>query len=116
MTNCIFCKINNKELPADFVYENDNLTAFKDIRPKAPIHILIVPKKHIQSVIETQPEDKELLGELVLAAQKIARELGLNKAGYKLVFNVGRGGGQLIDHLHLHLLGGWGKEGLKELS
>jgi histidine triad (HIT) family protein len=115
MADCIFCKINNKELPAEFVYENTLLTAFKDIRPKAPIHILIVPKKHIHSVIEAGPEDGELLAELVLAAQKIARDLKLDKSGYKLVFNVGRGGGQLVDHLHLHLLGGWEKEGLKEL-
>lgn len=115
MTNCIFCKINNKDLPADFVYENAKLTAFKDIHPKAPVHILIVPKKHIHSIIEVEAEDKELLGEMVLAAQKIARDWELDKSGYKLVFNVGRGGGQLIDHLHLHLLGGWGKEGLKEL-
>ena len=115
MADCIFCKINNRELPADFICENAKLAAFKDVRPKAPIHILIVPKKHIHSIIEVGPEDGGLLTELILAAQKIARDLKLDKSGYKLVFNVGRGGGQLVDHLHLHLLGGWGEEGLKEL-
>ncbi len=113
--DCIFCKIISKELSADFVYESNNIAAFKDIHPKAPIHILIVPRKHIPSVNEAALEDKELLGELILAAWRIARDLTLSNSGYKLIFNVGRGGGQLIDHLHLHLLGGWGKEGLKEL-
>ncbi|MDP1629312.1 MAG: HIT domain-containing protein, partial [bacterium] len=80
-----------------------------------PVHILIVPKKHISSVDQVDSEDKEMLGELILTAQKIARDLTLNNFGYKLIFNVGRGGGQLIDHLHLHLLGGWKGEGLKEL-
>lgn len=113
--DCIFCKIINKELPGNFVYEDATLVAFKDIHPKAPTHILIVPKKHIHSIIEVKAEDRELLGDLLLAAQKIARDLKLDNSGYKLLFNVGRGGGQLIDHLHLHLLGDWGKEGLKEL-
>lgn len=106
--NCLFCKIINKELPSEIIYEDEQFTAFKDIRPKAPLHLLIVPKKHIFSVERLEPQDKELVGELFLAAKKIARERGVSKTGYKLVFNVGRGGGQLIDHLHLHLLAGWG--------
>jgi len=107
MTDCIFCKIANKEVPADVVYEDDKIIAFRDINPKAPLHLLIVPKKHIPSVNHLELQDKELIGELFLIAQKIAREQGVSKTGYKLVFNVGRGGGQLINHLHLHLLAGW---------
>ena len=104
MTNCLFCKIANKKTPAEIVYENDKVVAFKDIHPRAPIHLLIVPKKHITSVDHLELQDKELVGELILAAQKIAKEKKLN--GYKLIINVGRSAGQVIDHLHLHLLSG----------
>ncbi len=104
--SCLFCKIANKEVPADIVYEDERFLAFKDINPKAPVHILIIPKKHIPSVDHLdESADKELMGEMIILARKIAKEKGLN--GYKLVINVGRGGGQVIDHLHLHLLGGW---------
>ena len=102
--DCLFCKIINKEVPADIVYEDDEFLAFNDINPKAPVHILIVPKKHIPSVDHVEIGDKELMGELILVAQKIAREKKLK--GYKLIINVGREGGQVIDHLHLHLLAG----------
>jgi histidine triad (HIT) family protein len=102
--SCIFCKIINKESPADIVYEDGNFISFKDIHPEAPIHILIVPKKHIPSVDHIEIQDKDLMGELILTAQKIAREKKLK--GYKLIINVGREGGQVIDHLHLHLLSG----------
>jgi len=104
MSKCLFCKIVNKEVPADIVYEDRNFLAFKDINPVAPVHILIIPKKHIPSVDHVKIEDKELMGELILAAQKIAREKKLK--GYKLIINVGREGGQVVDHLHLHLLSG----------
>ncbi len=104
MSNCIFCKIVNKEMPADIVYENDKIIVIKDVNPKAPIHLLIVPKKHIPSVDHIEIQDKTLMGEIILVAQKIAREKNLK--GYKLVINVGQGGGQIIDHLHLHLLSG----------
>ena len=104
--SCIFCKIANKEIPANVVYEDDKFIAFKDINPKAPIHLLIVPKKHIQSLNHLELKDKEFIGELILVAQKIAREQKVSN-GYKLIFNVGRGGGQVISHLHLHLLAGW---------
>lgn len=100
---CVFCKIINKEQSADIVCENEEFIAFKDINPVSPVHILIVPKKHIASVIELQPQDKELAGGLILFAQKIAKDNNLS--GYKLTFNVGREGGQIIDHLHLHLIG-----------
>lgn len=99
---CIFCKIISKEAPAEIVYEDENVIAFPDIDPKAPVHILIIPKKHIPSVDHVEIEDKTLMGELILAAQKIAREKGLD--GYKLEIYVGRSAGQVIDHLHLHLL------------
>ena len=102
MKNCLFCKIINKEVPSDIIYEDDKITAFKDIHPKAPIHLLIVPKKHIPSVDHVEIEDKTLMGELILTAQKIAREKKLKR--YRLQINVGRPAGQLIDHLHLHLL------------
>ena len=105
--DCIFCKIAKKELPADIVCEDNKFIAFKDIHPKAPIHILIIPKEHIISVEHITSEDKELIGELILVAQKIAREQGVAKVGYKLLFNVGKGGGQVVEHLHLHLLAGW---------
>jgi histidine triad (HIT) family protein len=102
---CIFCKILNKELPADIIYEDEKILAFKDIHPKAPIHILIIPKDHIISVDHLKEENKELIGELILAAKKIAEMKGLS-TGYKLTINVGKDGGQEVDHLHLHLLGG----------
>ena len=104
--SCLFCQIVKKELPADIVYEDEQVVAFKDIHPKAPLHLLIIPKKHISSVDHLETADKELTGELVLAAKKIAKEQGVS-AAYKLVFNVGRAGGQIIDHIHLHLLAGW---------
>lgn len=102
--DCIFCKIANKETASEIIYENDAVVAFKDIHPKADFHVLIVPKKHIESVDKLEENDKELVGEMTLSAKKIAKEN--NISGYKLVINVGRGGGQVIDHLHLHLLSG----------
>lgn len=102
--DCIFCKIAEKKIPADIVYEDEKAVVFKDINPKAPFHILIIPKKHIASVKELKSEDEELMGGLILIAQKIAGEKKLE--GYKLVINVGRDGGQIVEHLHLHLLGG----------
>lgn len=100
--DCIFCKIIKGEIPSTKVFEDDDVVAFNDANPKAEEHILVVPKKHIESVKHLELKDKELVGKLVLVAQKIAKDKGLD--GYKLVVNVGREGGQLIDHLHLHLL------------
>ena len=102
--DCIFCKIVKGEIPSTKVFENENVVAFNDIHPKAKVHILIVPKKHIESVKTLKETDKELIGELFLIAKKIAKENKLE--GYKVVVNVGREGGQLVDHLHLHLLSG----------
>lgn len=99
---CIFCQIANHEQPKEFVFEDDTLVVFKDINPKAKVHLLIVPKEHIVSVKELKEEHKDLLIHMFLTVQKMARDL----KGYKLLFNVGREGGQLVDHLHLHLMGG----------
>ncbi|PJA83732.1 MAG: histidine triad nucleotide-binding protein, partial [Candidatus Nealsonbacteria bacterium CG_4_9_14_3_um_filter_37_29] len=93
--NCLFCKIAKGEVPAEIIYEDEKFLVFKDIHPKAPIHLLIVPKKHIPSINHLELRDKELMGELFLLSQKIAREKEVAKKGYKLVLNVGRGGGQL---------------------
>ena len=102
---CLFCKITNKEIQTEFLYENNAVVAFKDIQPKAPVHLLIVPKEHVHSIAHLEPLHGELVTHLVFTAQKLAAERNLSD--YKLVFNVGREGGQSIDHLHLHLLGGW---------
>lgn len=112
MSDCIFCKIINGEAPSDFIYRDKEFVVFNDIKPSASIHILLVPiffNRHINSIDYLEDEDKEMLGKLFLLAKKIAQDKGLDKTGYKLIFNVGRGGGQLVDHLHLHLLGGWEK-------
>lgn len=103
---CIFCNIIKKEKKSEIVYENGELIAFRDIKPSAPVHILVVPKKHISKISEVGKEDAELLGKMILTANKIALEQKIDD-GYKLLFNVGRKGGQIIDHIHLHLTGGW---------
>ena len=103
---CIFCKIIKKELPAVVVYEDSDLLAFKDVRPLAPVHILIIPKKHIESVNDLTEKDAELAGKLILAAKKIAIDFDISPKGYKLLFRVGQWGGQEVAHVHLHLIGG----------
>lgn len=102
MLNCIFCQIIKKEAVSDIEYEDEKVIIFKDINPKAAVHLLIVPKKHIKSI--KTPGSEEVVGVLVKAAKKIAPKKGI--AGYKLVFNVGKEGGQLVEHLHLHFLAG----------
>ncbi len=106
MEDCIFCKIVDKEVPADIVYQDEEVLAFKDINPAAPVHILIIPKKHIPSVNHMELQDKELIGKLFLVAQKIAKEQGIAESGYRLVFNIGEDAGQTVNHLHLHQIGG----------
>jgi len=103
---CLFCKIINKEQKADIVYQDDQLIVFKDINPKAAVHLLIVSKKHIKSINELIEEDNILVSQMIFLAKSLAKERGIAEMGYRLTFNVGRGGGQLIDHLHLHLMGG----------
>lgn len=105
MENCIFCKIANKAASAKIIYEDAEVMAFEDIHPSAPIHILIIPKEHIQSIDHLDGNHAGVISKMIFTAKKIANEKGL--PGYKLVFNVGREGGQIVDHLHLHLLGGW---------
>ncbi len=105
--DCIFCKIIEGETPADFVYQDDSVVAFKDKYPQAPEHILLVPRKHIRSINDLSEDDGELVSQLLLRAKEVAKERGINSSGYKLFFNVERGGGQLVFHLHLHLMGGW---------
>ncbi len=104
--DCIFCKIAAKEIPSKIVFENERIVAFEDINPQAPIHILIIPKKHIPYIAEINEEDISLVGELIFTAKKIAAEKGLTKDGFRLVFNNGKNAGQEVFHIHLHLLGG----------
>lgn len=105
MDNCLFCKIVKGEIPANIVYKDDDLLAFRDINPQAPEHILIIPRRHISRVEKLEKTDTELMGKLILAAKKIANELKLSK-GYRLVFNNGPDAGQEVEHIHLHLMGG----------
>lgn len=106
MEDCIFCKFANKKISKDFIYEDEDILAFEDIHPLAPIHILIIPKRHIESVVDLTEENIELMGRIILTAKKIADKVGISENGYKLLFRVGRHGGQEVKHIHLHLIGG----------
>lgn len=105
--DCTFCKIINQEIPADFLYKDESLVVFKDINPHAPVHLLIAPIKHIRSINDLTPQDDPIISNMILTGKKMAQQEGISKSGYKLLFNVEKGGGQVIFHLHLHLLGGW---------
>lgn len=104
--NCIFCKIANHEVPSNFVYEDDQVVAFHDLNPLAPVHVLIVPKEHKMNLSEYEKEDEKLLGHILIVAAHIARELGVEESGYRIVTNVGPDAGQTVLHTHFHLLGG----------
>ncbi|BDF58540.1 histidine triad nucleotide-binding protein [Christensenellaceae bacterium] len=106
MADCLFCKIIAGEIPSGKVYEDDMVYAFCDIDPQAPEHILIIPKKHFESILAVSGEDFKYVDCMMQAAQKIAREKGLAEDGFRLVFNTGKSGGQTVPHLHMHLLGG----------
>ncbi len=106
MSETIFSKIVNHEIAADIVYEDDEIMAFRDISPKAPVHVLIIPKIEIATVNDIQPEQAELVGKMFLAAQKIANQEGIAEDGYRLVINCNRHGCQVVFHLHMHLIGG----------
>ena len=108
--DCIFCKIVNGEIPTEFLYEDETLAVFRDINPHAPVHILIVPKKHIRSINDLTENDREIISRMIMVGKDIAQKESINSSGYKLLFNVERGGGQVIFHLHLHLIGGWEKK------
>jgi len=103
---CIFCKIVAGEVPGDIVYQDKDFLAFRDILPKAPTHVLIIPKTHITSVVELTDGQQELTGRLIIIAKKLAEKEGIAKKGYRLVINCGPEGGQVVPHLHLHLIGG----------
>ena len=106
MSDCLFCKICDGEIPCDKLYENDDVLAFRDVNPQADVHALIVPKKHIATVNDLQAADKDVVGEMLLAAKQIAAAEGIAKDGYRLVMNCNAGAGQTVFHIHLHLLGG----------
>jgi histidine triad (HIT) family protein len=105
--DCIFCQIAHGQTSTEILYQTDSLVVFKDINPHAPVHLLFVPKKHIRSVNDLADTDQEILSELIMVAKEMAKEHGVAKSGYKLLYNVEKGGGQVIFHLHLHLIGGW---------
>jgi histidine triad (HIT) family protein len=103
---CIFCRIVEKSQSADIVYEDDDLIVFKDINPKAPVHVLLVPKQHIATVNDLEEQHTALMGKLFLTAKQLADQWSIAEQGYRLTVNVGRGGGQIIDHIHMHLVSG----------
>lgn len=104
--NCLFCRIARKEIPANVVFENDTLLAFQDIRPQAPTHLLVIPKRHIATINDTEDQDNLLLGDMILCAKELTKKQGVSDVGYRLVFNINSGGGQEVYHIHLHILGG----------
>lgn len=106
MSQCLFCKIARREIPASIVFEDDELVAFNDINPQAPTHVLVIPKRHIASVNELQPEDDQLIGKMTRRAAALAKERGISESGYRTLFNTNRDAGQTVFHIHLHLVGG----------
>ena len=113
--SCIFCQIVEEKIPSTKVFEDEKILAFKDIHPMAPVHVLIIPKEHFSSLVDAKNEHEQLLGKLLLKARDIAQSLGVDESGYKIIINNGAGSGQIVFHLHLHLIGGWEKkvEGFK---
>ena len=106
MNDCLFCKIISKEIPSDCVFENENMYAFRDINPQAPVHILIIPKTHISTLNDVDDNHKLLVGEILLTSKMLAEKEGIAENGYRTVFNCNKNGGQEVYHIHLHLLGG----------
>ena len=104
--DCLFCKIINGDIPADIVYQDDDVLGFRDVNPQAPTHILFIPKKHIATVNDLELDDAELVGKLYLAAKKVATDAGFAEEGYRLVMNCNAGAGQTVFHIHLHMLAG----------
>lgn len=104
MSDCLFCKIASGEIPSNKAYEDDKILAFYDLDPQAPVHVLVIPKKHMDSLDDTKPEDAELLSHIMLKIKEIAKSLGLEN-GYRVVINTGDDGGQTVKHLHVHILG-----------
>lgn len=106
MSDCLFCKIVRKEIPSEIVYEDDQILAFKDISPVAPVHILLIPKKHLANVNDIMKEDEIVTGQIFSVAKQLAHRSGIAESGYRVVTNTGTDGGQVIGHLHFHLIGG----------
>lgn len=106
MSDCIFCKIISGDIPGDIVYQDDDVLAFRDLNPQAPTHVLVIPRKHIATTNDLQPEDAQLVGKMLLAARHVAKEDGIAESGYRTVLNCNEGAGQSVFHIHLHLLGG----------
>ena len=104
--DCIFCKIINREIPSEIVYEDENVLAFKDISPAAPVHILVIPKKHISALTELTKNDEVLIGKIYTVINKVAKEQGIFDSGYRVIANCGKDGCQEVKHIHFHLLGG----------
>ncbi|MGD8802594.1 MAG: histidine triad nucleotide-binding protein [Gammaproteobacteria bacterium] len=106
MTDCLFCKIRDGEIPGDVVYENDDVLAFRDVNPQAPTHILVIPRKHIATTNDLEADDAAVVGKMMLAAKQIAADEGFAAEGYRMVLNCNEGAGQTVFHIHMHLLGG----------
>lgn len=106
MDNCIFCKIIKGEIPSEKVYEDEEILAFKDINPAAPIHILVIPKKHIETLLDVKEEDNYLIEKIYTTINKIAKDLGIEKDGFRVIANCGKDSGQEVMHIHFHLLAG----------
>ncbi len=104
--NCIFCKIIKKEIPSEIVFEDDEVIAFRDINPVAPVHVLVIPKKHISSLIDLKDEDLHIIGKIYKVINEIAKKEGIKENGFRVIVNCGKDGGQVVEHLHFHLLGG----------
>jgi len=105
--DCVFCKIVDRQIPTKFIKEDDNVVVFEDLHPMAPVHLLIVPKKHIRSINDLVEEERPIVSAMIMAAKEMAKKMKVNESGYRLFFNVEKGGGQEIFHVHLHLIGGW---------
>lgn len=106
MNDCLFCKIAAGDIPCNKIYEDDDFLAFHDINPKAPVHVLVIPKQHLASLNAATDMDIPLLGQLMDATRKVAKDLGVDDPGYRIIINVGEGGGQEVFHIHVHILGG----------
>lgn len=106
MSDCLFCKILDGDIPCDKVYDNDHVIAFRDVNPQAPTHILVIPRQHISTVNDLTEDNKNIVGEMMLAAKQVAKQEGMEETGYRLVMNCNEGAGQTVFHIHLHILGG----------
>ncbi len=106
-SDCIFCKIIKGESPADFIYRSEEVVVFRNIKPSAPIHMLIVPVEHIENINALEERHSALISKMILTSKEIAGQLGISESGYKLIINTGADAGQVIFHLHIHLIGGW---------